>query len=76
MGMKTTVTEVQVRKRLVSEIERAGGVRPLAREWDVSPTLISMTVNGRRRPGPAVLSRLRIEATAKMTRRVVYSVAK
>lgn len=75
MEMKTTVTENQVKKRLASEIGRAGGVRALSREWGVSAAVISMTANGRRRPGPAILARLRIEASAKVTRRVVYTAA-
>lgn len=76
MEMKTPVTEAQIRKRLASEIVRAKGVRALAREWGISPTVISMTVNGRRPPGPAILARLGVGATVKVTRRVVYTAAR
>lgn len=75
METKTTVSESQVRKLLARQIERSGGVRALAREWDLSPTVISMTSNGHRRPGPAILARLGIVATSKVSRRVVYHAA-
>lgn len=75
MEMKTHVTETQIRRRLASEILRAKGVRALAREWGVSPTVVSMAANGRRRPGPAILARLGIEATAKVRRIVIYTAA-
>lgn len=69
------MNEMQVRARLRSEIVRAKGVRALAREWGVCPTLVSRTANGRRRPGPAILARLGIVATTKVTRRVAYTAA-
>lgn len=75
MEMKTPVTEAQVRDRLAAEIVRAKGVRALAREWGMSPAVICMAANGRRGPGPAILARLGVTATAVVTRRVSYTAA-
>lgn len=75
MDTSTHVTERQIRILLGREIERAKGVRALAREWGICPSIISRTANGRRKPGPAILSRFEIRATTKVTRRVVYTAA-
>jgi hypothetical protein len=38
--------------------ESAGGVRALARQWGIPPSLISDTINGRRPPSPSILAKL------------------
>lgn len=52
------MTESDVAQIVEREIERAGGVRALSREWGVSPCMISDLRNGRRGPGPKVLKKL------------------
>jgi predicted transcriptional regulator len=52
------MTESDVAKIVEHEIERAGSVRALGREWGVSPCMISDLRNGRRGPGPKVLRQL------------------
>ncbi len=49
---------VSVQEYLREAINSAGGVRALAREWGVSPSLISETECGSRRPGRVILDRL------------------
>ena len=53
-----------VESKLAARIEKAGGVRALARDWGVSPSYISQVSRGQRRPGPAILDRLGIVAVA------------
>ena len=50
--------------KLAARIEKAGGVRALARDWGVSASWISQVSRGRQCPGPAILDRLGI---AKVT---------
>ena len=49
-----------VESKLAARIEKAGGVRALARDWGVSAAWISQVSRGQRRPGPAILDRLGI----------------
>ena len=53
-----------VKSKLAARIEKACGVRALARDWGVSPSYISQVARGQRRPGPAILDRLGIVAVA------------
>ena len=43
------------------KIKAAGSLRALAKEWGVSPSHLSDVVNGRRGPGPMLLSKLGLE---------------
>jgi hypothetical protein len=52
------MTEDQVRAKVEAEVGRAGSLRALAREWRISPSYLSDFLNGRRGPGPQVLSPL------------------
>jgi hypothetical protein len=62
------MTEADVKKLVGRAIERAGGVRALAREWDVSPAQISDVMNGRRGPGPKVLRNLGMRRTVQFVK--------
>lgn len=52
------MTESEVRVRVEREVERAGSLRALAREWGVGPSYLSDFLNNRRGPGPKVLGPL------------------
>lgn len=52
------MTESEVSIIVASKAKLAGGVRSLAREWNISPAMISDLINGRRGPGPRVLEHL------------------
>lgn len=52
------MTEQQVIQRVKKEIERVGSLRGLAREWGVTPSYLCDIVNGRRAPGPKILTPL------------------
>lgn len=51
------IAEPDLMGLLSGEIEKCGGIRPLAREWGVSPSVISDTLS-RRRPFPRTLAAL------------------
>src|SRR4051812_1628398 len=61
------MNEQEVVEIVRKEAKRAGGVRPLAREWKVSPCYISDLMNGRRTPGPKILGPLGLERVARVT---------
>lgn len=60
------MTESDVAKLIEIEIARAGSVRALAREWKLSPCMISDIRNGRRGPGPKVLKQLGMKKVHKI----------
>lgn len=49
------MNEQAVMELVKREKARAGGVRALAREWGISPSLISDFLNGRRGPVSVIL---------------------
>lgn len=54
--------------RLVrAAIAEAGGVRPLARKWGVSPAHVCDMKRGFRRPGPRVLRHLGLKKVVSVT---------
>ena len=62
------MTEKQVIAQVKRAAKAAGGIRALARQWDVSDTLISDVIRGNRHPGPAVCSRLGLAEVMKVVR--------
>lgn len=52
------MSERDVCSLVEKEIERAGSLRALSREWGVSPAMLSDLLNGRRGPGPKILGPL------------------
>ena len=54
----TGITADDVRALIREEAEYEGGVRALARLWEVSAPYVSDLIHGRRAPGPAILARL------------------
>ncbi len=52
------MNEASVREIVAEAVERAGGMRPLSREWGISVSMVSDLINGRRAPGPKVLKHL------------------
>ena len=61
------MNESQVIDRVRREVERAGSMRALAREWGVSPPYLSDVLNRRRTPGPSVLVPLGLRRVRKVT---------
>jgi hypothetical protein len=52
------VTESEVRAKVEAEVQRAGSMRALAREWNMSVSYLSDFLNHRRGPGPQILDPL------------------
>ena len=52
------ITAAEVSALIREEAEYEGGVRALARLWEVSAPYVSDLIHGRRAPGPAILARL------------------
>ena len=50
--------ERDVRAMIVAMRDKAGGVRSLARDLDLSPSYVSDLCNGRRKPCGAILAKL------------------
>jgi hypothetical protein len=61
------MNESQVVDKVRKEIERAGSLRALAREWGVSPCYLSDLMNGRRGPGPSILGPLGLVRVQRIT---------
>ncbi len=61
------MTEDEVALLVASFAKAAGGVRSLAREWNISPSMISDLITGRRGPGPKVLKVLGLQRVVKVT---------
>ncbi len=55
------MTESDVIDLVRSEVARAGSMRELSRQWNVSCAYISDLIRGRRVPGPAILDPLGLE---------------
>ena len=55
---RTSLTEADVRARVEDLVVKAGSLRALAREWDVSPSYLSDFLTGRRGPGAKILGLL------------------
>lgn len=53
--MDDALTEDQVRRKVESEMIKAGSIRALAREWRISASYLCDFLNGRRGPGPQIL---------------------
>jgi hypothetical protein len=63
------MTEDDVVNLIRRNIQRAGSLRALAREWKITPSYLSDLTNGRRAPGPAVLVPLGLEEIRIITYR-------
>ncbi len=55
------MTESDVIDLVRSEVARAGSMRELSRQWNVSCAYVSDIVGGRRSLGPAILNHLGLE---------------
>ncbi len=55
------MTESDVIDLVRSEVARAGSMRELSRQWNVSCAYISDFLGGRRAPGPAILTPMGLE---------------
>ncbi len=55
------MTESDVIDLVRSEVARAGSMRELSRQWNVSCVYISDLLRGRRGPGPTILDPLGLE---------------
>ena len=56
--MKEELTEDDVRAIVEPLIVKAGSMRALAKEWNMSPAYLGDFLNGRRGPGPQILKPL------------------
>lgn len=56
--MKVGLTEADVREQVEALVVKAGSMRALAREWEMSPAYLGDFLNGRRAPGPQILKPL------------------
>lgn len=54
------MNESQVVDLIKKEVSRAGSMRALCREWNVTPSYMSDLINGRRAPGPTILGPLKL----------------
>ncbi len=54
------MTRAEVVEMVELEAQKAGGIRALSRKWGVSAAYLSDIRLGNRRPGPAILSQLRL----------------
>lgn len=61
------MNEEQFRKWLESKIKKAGSLRGLARELNVSPAYLSDVRTGRRFPGPKLLDPLGLRRCERVT---------
>ena len=56
--METRFTEQQVRDQVEALVVKAGSLRKLAIEWEMSPAYLSDFLNGRRGAGPQIVKPL------------------
>ncbi len=56
--MQNSLTQSQVRERLVAKVEEAGSGSALAAQWGVAQSIISRVISGKEAPGPTILRRL------------------
>lgn len=61
------MNEKQVVERVRKEVKRAGSIRALAREWNVTSAYLSFILSGRRSPGPKVLHMLGLKRVESIT---------
>lgn len=66
LGMDT-ISKREVVSILRRKIDEVGGVAQLARAWSLSRMYVYDVLNGKRAPGPSVLSRLGIVAETVTT---------
>lgn len=59
--------EADVIEMVRKSARRAGSMRAMAREWDVTVSYISDLLNGRRAPGPKILDPLGIDRVKIIT---------
>lgn len=55
------MSEQEVKDRIRAAMDAIGSLRAAAKVWGVTPSLLSDTVNGKRRPGAAILSKIGVE---------------
>jgi lambda repressor-like predicted transcriptional regulator len=61
------MTEAEVRVIVGAAIHKAGSLRALAKEWGVSPPMLSDVMTGRRGPGPKILNHLKLVRVVTVT---------
>lgn len=66
------MTEEQVRGVIRKAVDRLGGMRAASREWGVSVAYVSDCLNGRRAPGPAILTPVGYERVVTVDYRPVH----
>ena len=55
MGIVTDFTEADIRAKVEALVVKAGSMRALAKEWNMSPAYLGDFLNSRRGPGPQIL---------------------
>lgn len=63
------MTEKDIIILIQHQVKRAGSMRALARDWNITVSYVSDLLNGRRAPGPKVLGPLGIEVVKTTTYR-------
>ena len=58
MGVVIDLTESDIRAQVEALVVKAGSMRALAKEWNMSPAYLGDFLNGRRGPGPQILAPL------------------
>lgn len=61
------MTEPELISHIAARANQAGGVRALARDWGISPAMISDVINGRRGPGPKVLKAFGLKRVVRVS---------
>lgn len=61
------MNESDIRRLVAISIKRAGSLRSLAREWKISPAMLSDVMTGRRGPGPKVLDHFGLKRVVIVT---------
>lgn len=61
------ITRAQLHRLTAAHVERAGGIRPLARAWGISPRHVHDVTSGRIDPSPDVLARIGVTKRVRVT---------
>lgn len=61
------ITRAQLHRLIAAHVERAGGIRPLARACGISPGHVHDLTSARIDPSPAILTRLGVTRRIRVT---------
>lgn len=64
---RPTITRAQLHRLIAAHVERAGGIRPLAREWGISPGHVHDLTAARIDPSPTILAKLGVVKRVRVT---------